>query len=508
MSDSWWSVAAAVGPAWRLLLVFTAVTALVLLLRHPARRLCGARRAFDLWLLPPLAMLASQLPHPALAADIQLPSAVFVLSSAASAWTGPAAAAHPGRAIPVLALLWLAGVSLQLLLLAVAQHRYRAGLCGAVVVEAGSPWRVLRADRPDIGPALVGCWRPSIVLPGDFERRYDRAEQALILAHEHTHAQRRDGWWCLLGRCVTALFWFHPLAWWAFAAMRRDQELACDAAVLERYAGRRHAYARAMLKTQPAAMVLPVGCSWSVRHPLTERIAMLKQVQPSRRRRTVGALAGTGLIALVTGVVYAANTAPAARTAAVAGNEYQLDLSTTLSRGNDKDHAEYARVALCMKPGQQAAVQTHGWEFDARTMPAGEGQVHIDLSARQAGSEQPVAHLRLLATLDTATQGEAAGSDGEHRFQVDVTPHAGCPARAGHSSVMISEKVRRVPARTVAEQLAAKAGWALVDPQALGDAPVTLDFQDMPVDRALWLVADMAGMTPVFDGSRVRFERK
>ncbi len=506
MSDAWWSVAAAAGPAWRLLLVFTVVTALVLLLRQPARRLCGARRAFVLWLLPPLAMLASQLPHPALAADIRLPSVVFVLSSAASAWTGPAAG-HPQRAMPILAVLWLAGVALQLVLLALAQRRYRTGLRGAVVVESGSSWRVLRASRADIGPALVGCWRPSIVLPADFERRYDRAEQALILAHEHAHAQRHDGWWCLLGRCVTALFWFHPLAWWAFAALRRDQELACDEAVLERYAGRRRAYARAMLKTQPAAMLLPVGCSWSARHPLTERIAMLKQPPPSRRRRTVGALAGAGLMALVTGSVYAASATLAAPSPAVAGREYQLDLSTTLSRaGANADHVESTRLALCMAPGEQGSARAHGWEYAARVFPGGDRQVRIELSASEIGKGKPDMVMPLNGALDQPIQVRSVTANGVNRLVVEVTPHAGCPARAssGHA-VMVSEQARGALARSVAQSVAAKAGWMLVNPQAL-QGKVNLQFQGIPADRAMWLVADAAGMKPVYEGNRVRFE--
>lgn len=48
---------------WRLVLAFTAATLCVALLRRPCRRLFGAQRAYHLWLLPPLAMLASQWPH-------------------------------------------------------------------------------------------------------------------------------------------------------------------------------------------------------------------------------------------------------------------------------------------------------------------------------------------------------------------------------------------------------------------------------------------------------------
>src|SRR6185312_5688002 len=111
--------------------------------------------------------------------------------------------------------------------------------------------------------------RSRIVLPADFEQRYSDVEQTLILAHEAMHARRLDGWWCLLGRVVAAGFWLHPLARWALSALRHDQELACDAAVLRDHGAQRRSYAQAMLTAQSAAIALAVGCPWSPRHPVT-----------------------------------------------------------------------------------------------------------------------------------------------------------------------------------------------------------------------------------------------
>ncbi len=51
------------GRGWLLLLAFTVAVLLVAALRKPCRHLFGTERAFQLWLLPPLAMLASQLPQ-------------------------------------------------------------------------------------------------------------------------------------------------------------------------------------------------------------------------------------------------------------------------------------------------------------------------------------------------------------------------------------------------------------------------------------------------------------
>jgi BlaR1 peptidase M56 len=75
-----------------------------------------------------------------------------------------------------------------------------------------------------------------------------------------------------------------------FAAgrLRVDQELACDAAVIDRYPFSRRAYAGAMLKTLLADGALPVGCHWRSIHPLKERLEMLKESAPGRIRREFG----------------------------------------------------------------------------------------------------------------------------------------------------------------------------------------------------------------------------
>jgi hypothetical protein len=102
----------------------------------------------------------------------------------------------------------------------------------------------------------------------------------------------------------------------------------------------------------------------------------------------------------------------------------------------------------------------------------------------------------------------ATGADGKHTYAIDLTPQAGCPARvlAEASPVKVTEHITNGTARAAAESIAAKAGWTLVNPDVLGDASVTLSFNDMPAGTALQRVADLAGM--VLDGKRVRFDIK
>ena len=308
---------------WLALLAFTAAVLIVAALRKPCRRWFGAERAFQWWLLPPLAVLANQLPHAA-ATPAPLPPLVYAITSVVAAPLPQASNGVAGFDWRVGALLlWLAGSALVLAVAMRMQRRYRRRLRDATPLQASSRWPTLRAADADTGPALVGAWRSRIVLPADFEQRYDATEQALILAHESAHARRGDGWWSLLAHALLAPLWFHPLAWWALAALRHDQELACDAAVLREHGAQLRSYANAMLKTRSAARALPVGCTWSPRHPLTKRIAMLKQKPVSSLRRRAGSITLVVLMGAVAGVAYAA-TLPVAH-----GNSVMAGLSQT-----------------------------------------------------------------------------------------------------------------------------------------------------------------------------------
>ena len=68
----------------------------------------------------------------------------------------------------------------------------------------------------------------SIVVPAGFETR------EAVLAHEAAHLERGDVWTSLLAAIACAVYWFHPLVWWANYRMRLEADRACDDAVLRR----------------------------------------------------------------------------------------------------------------------------------------------------------------------------------------------------------------------------------------------------------------------------------
>lgn len=155
------------------------------------------------------------------------------------------------------------------------------------------------ADLGLAGPAIVGFSQPRIVTPDDFSRRFSYAERKLILTHEQVHLDRNDARINALVALVRCLFWFNPLIHIGAKAMRIDQELSCDAEVIDRRPRVRRAYAETLLKTQLASRPLPVGCYWPAesQHPLAERIDMLARKPLSTRRRVAATAIALGLTA-------------------------------------------------------------------------------------------------------------------------------------------------------------------------------------------------------------------
>jgi beta-lactamase regulating signal transducer with metallopeptidase domain len=266
----------------------------VLALRGPARAQFGARLAYALWLIVPAAMLASLFPPRIvlLPAPVATPDTMIDLTLGA---TGTPALPHPvaGATLDIAQLLigvWLAGMAASLVLLAIGQRRAlsRFGLITADAKDA----RLGRAANPSVGPALVGVVRPRVVVPNDFEARFEAEERAMILAHERTHLACGHASINGLTALLKAANWFNPLIHLAARCARVDQELACDAAVVGRFPGARRVYAQALLKTQLAYMPLPLGCDWPVRSAslLEKRIEMLALQKPGRVRLLGGAV--------------------------------------------------------------------------------------------------------------------------------------------------------------------------------------------------------------------------
>ncbi|HEX5755836.1 MAG TPA: TonB family protein, partial [Arenimonas sp.] len=320
---------------WRelseLLLAVSAALLLIAALRKPARHLFGARAAYALWITLPLAALAILLPAPRVP---PVPVQAMTSTVGASGIAATNVGAAPFDPLPWL-LLWASGAVLTMLWLGYRQYRFQREL-GELHPAVDGSHRSAFAQVP----ALVGLLRPRIVLPADFEQRYRTDEQALVLAHERAHLHHFDAWANAAAALALCLLWFHPLAWWALGRFRFDQELACDARVLDAAPQARRAYADALLKTQlhaDAAWRLPLGCHWQSSHPLMERVAMLKRMQPTPARRLSGLALIIGLCCAAAAAAWASQPQLATPAENAAKLDVQLDIVVDGSIGAKPD---------------------------------------------------------------------------------------------------------------------------------------------------------------------------
>jgi len=116
----------------------------------------------------------------------------------------------------------------------------RMGLRGAPVVCA--------VDASIVPFLWVRCSGPVIVLPTNLVARMVDEQISCILCHELAHYARRDYWANLFAFLVTALFWWHPVSWWARRGMRAAQEVCCDGLVLATEGANRRYYAETLLQ--------------------------------------------------------------------------------------------------------------------------------------------------------------------------------------------------------------------------------------------------------------------
>jgi bla regulator protein BlaR1 len=354
-------------------LASSAAIILVLALRTQMRARFGARVAYATWLLIPITSIVALLPPPTVVKVLPLIAAANPLPAS----TVPMAAAQSlFDPSPWLVAAWVLGACIALIGLLLQQRNFVRALGRLSAIGAD----MLRAESTSGCPALVGAIRPRIVLPVDFEQRYDVRERELILTHERTHRARGDAQINALAASLRCVFWFNPLVYFAASRFRFDQELACDAVVISRFPEARRRYADAMLKTQLAVLGLPVGCHWQSSHPLKERITMLKQPLPGRARAVLGTAVAVALIVCGTYAAWAAQPAApvAIKPAAIRSADAKGDAGQQTSAIDSK--AAYRALKPIVYPASAVAAKVQGVVYvDAQIGADGNvTEAHVD----------------------------------------------------------------------------------------------------------------------------------
>lgn len=90
---------------------------------------------------------------------------------------------------------------------------------------------LMRSDQITV-PMTYAFLRPIVLLPLEMWGWTPQRRRAVLL-HELAHVKRHDYLITAIGHMACALFWFHPLVWWAVARLRYEAELATDDFVIQ-----------------------------------------------------------------------------------------------------------------------------------------------------------------------------------------------------------------------------------------------------------------------------------
>jgi beta-lactamase regulating signal transducer with metallopeptidase domain len=175
--------------------------------------------------------------------------------------------------LPLIVLLWFAGMSVFLLRL-LGNFGYVFYLQKHLSFPVESYWEeVLQGLAKRAGvrrsvellesaliqtPLMAGYLKPVILFPMGMINRLDPAEAEAILAHELGHILHHDYLWNLLQSLVETLFYFHPAVWWLSAKIRQEREMAADDAAI-RLTGNPLAYAKTLVSVQEMAFARAAG---------------------------------------------------------------------------------------------------------------------------------------------------------------------------------------------------------------------------------------------------------
>jgi bla regulator protein BlaR1 len=117
----------------------------------------------------------------------------------------------------------------------------------------------VRSSATLLEPGVVGFLNPVLLLPEGILKKLTPQQLEAVLAHEQSHARRRDNLTSAFHMIVEAIFWFHPVVWWIGAKLLEERERACDEAVLS-LGNEPSVYAEGILNVCKSYLESPLRC--------------------------------------------------------------------------------------------------------------------------------------------------------------------------------------------------------------------------------------------------------
>src|SRR5258708_124929 len=122
-------------------------------------------------------------------------------------------------------------------------------------------------------PAVVGWFRPVVLLPISSLTGLSELQLRAVIAHELAHIRRLDAFFNLFQVAAETLLFYHPAVWWLSKRIRAERENCCDDVALA-VCGNPAEYARA-LALMEEWRVAPSFAMAANRGPLASRVTRL-----------------------------------------------------------------------------------------------------------------------------------------------------------------------------------------------------------------------------------------
>lgn len=304
------------------LIPLSIILIILLLIRQPLRKSTDAHTVYNLWVLLPLTLIIYSLPLPwHYVSELNNASMqTFLVQPTKNVNQHLADYSQLNQGV---LWLWLTG-TLSLITYWIINHfTSYTQLSMSVLLADKLSVEVKKSIPPKLSikqsdhiysPLLIGVFKQTLVIPEDFCELYNSEQQALIIEHEVCHFSHYHMWANQFALMLLALFWFHPLAWRAYALFRQDQEHSCDQVVLARKQTKsRIQYCKALVlaaeTSPPNAFTLLSFKQNGEQNFMFNRIEQIKKMTPTTRFMNTAKLVIVTLTstALLAGVSYAGN---------------------------------------------------------------------------------------------------------------------------------------------------------------------------------------------------------
>ena len=251
-------------------------------------------------------------------------------------------------------------------------------------------------------PAVLGWFRPVVLLPVRALTGLTEEQIEAVIAHELAHIRRFDSFVNLFQIAAETVLFYHPVVWWVSQRIRVERENCCDDEAIS-ICGDAMNYARALTlmeewRTAPALMMA------ANRSPLAERVVRLLGLSGASGRTRMAGL-GVSFVCLAGAVL--------------AGNAFLGVAHASLGTSSSAKELQESGSVIIVKPEQASSTKARKAQV-LQAAPLAPGQ----LAPMPEPAPAPAELAQAVPKPEPAQAPQAAG-DGKKQSFIDAMAAAG-----------------------------------------------------------------------------------